>query len=74
MTTTSNLFAAFFYIIIGVHAFHVLVGLSILMYLLGVLRLSFPIESTKDKILACSLYWYFVVAIWPVLYIMVYIL
>ena len=74
LTTSSSLFAAFFYIIIGIHAFHVLVGLSILIYLLNVLRSSFLFESTKDKILACSLYWYFVVAIWPVLYLLVYIM
>ena len=74
LTTTSSLYGAFFYIIIGAHAFHVLVGLAILIYLLGVLKASFQISHTKDKIFACSLYWYFVVGIWPVLYILIYII
>lgn len=77
LTTTSSLYGAFFYTIIGVHAFHVLVGLTLLIYLLISIKTSIldsQTESSKVKVTVCSLYWYFVVGIWPVLYLLVYII
>ena len=74
LTTTSCLYGAFFYLIIGAHAIHVIAGLSILLYLFFFLRKSSSNEDSKNKIIICSMYWYFVVAIWPILYILVYLM
>jgi heme/copper-type cytochrome/quinol oxidase subunit 3 len=63
---------AFFYTLIGVHGFHVLVGLCILFYLYFAVKKATSFEAAKNKIAACILYWYFVVAIWPILYRLVY--
>jgi heme/copper-type cytochrome/quinol oxidase subunit 3 len=72
-STSTNIFGAFFYTIIGAHAVHVIVGLMVLIYLFFSLKQGSSTESSKNKIAVCSLYWYFVVGIWPVLYVMVYL-
>lgn len=72
LTTRSGLYGAFFYTIIGAHALHALVGISLLVCA----RFSFR-TAMKDKIIpslqAYSLYWYFVTGIWPILYYLVYL-
>jgi heme/copper-type cytochrome/quinol oxidase subunit 3 len=74
LTTTSSLYGAFFYLIIGAHAIHVIAGLLILLYLYFSLKNPSSHESSKDKISICSMYWYFVVGIWPLLYALVYLI
>ena len=73
LTTTSSLFGSFFYLIIGMHGLHVLVGVAILIHLYLYLNKSKLIVCSRNRITICSLYWYFVVGIWPVLYILVYL-
>ncbi|MCP4125318.1 MAG: heme-copper oxidase subunit III [Bacteroidetes bacterium] len=72
LTTTSSLYGSFFYGIIGVHAFHVVIGVFLLFYLLNQYNKAEKSEI-KGKVIACSMYWYFVVGIWPVLYFLVYL-
>lgn len=73
LTTSSSLYGAFFYTIIGAHALHAIAGLGILFYLFITLKKSKSFSEAKNKISVCSLYWYFVVGIWPVLYVLVYL-
>ncbi len=74
LTTTSSLYGAFFYVLIGAHALHVVAGLAILLYLFTALKNSSSPEVARNKITVCSMYWYFVVGIWPILYILVYLM
>lgn len=73
LTTTSSLYGTFFYTLIGTHGFHVIVGLLILLYLLLSINKKSPAKKVLDKISVCSMYWYFVVGIWPILYWLVYL-
>jgi heme/copper-type cytochrome/quinol oxidase subunit 3 len=75
LTTSSGLYGAFFYLIIGIHGVHVLAGLILLFYLLSLTGRKNNIISDriKTRITVCSMYWYFVVIVWPVLYVMVYL-
>ncbi len=73
LSITSGLYGTFFYTLIGAHGIHVVAGLCILLYLLLSVNTKSPVEKSLDKISACSMYWYFVVGIWPVLYILVYL-
>jgi len=73
LTTTSSLYGAFFYLIIGAHGLHVLAGLLILLYLLNAFSKNEPADVTINKISVCGMYWYFVVGIWPILYYLVYL-
>jgi cytochrome c oxidase subunit 3 len=72
-STSSSIYGAFFYTIIGAHAVHVIAGLIILLYLSLSLKKDKSLESVKNKIAICSLYWYFVVSVWPILYVLVYL-
>lgn len=75
LTSTSSLYGAFFYVIIGSHGVHVLAGLIALVYLYYFIR-KYGAEDAARAIVksrACMIYWYFVVGIWPLLYFLVYI-
>jgi len=73
LTVSTNLFGTTYYSLVGLHAFHVTVGLialSIVMTfaLLGKLK---PEHAERTEVL--SLYWHFVDAVWVVVFTVVYI-
>lgn len=73
LTTTSSVYGAFFYLIIGAHAVHAWVGLFLLalgVYQLQTKRLA---DVHTPFMQSVTMYWYLVVAIWPVLYVLVYL-
>ncbi len=74
LTTSSGIYASFFYAIIGMHGFHVLMGTCFLIYLGASIRRSSSGEQVLGRFHAVSLFWYFVVGIWPLLYYLVYIM
>ncbi|MGP8214432.1 MAG: heme-copper oxidase subunit III [Bacteroidia bacterium] len=73
LTAHSSIYGAFFYTIIGFHALHVIVGLIVLLYLLSSIIKPLAMEVKKNRIVTCSMYWYFIVGVWPILYILVYL-
>jgi len=69
LTISSSIYGSFFYLIVGAHGIHAIAGITMLTYL--ALK---PKNTIRHSVLkAISLYWYFVVLIWPPLYILVYI-
>ncbi len=72
LTTSSSLYGSFFYLIVGAHGIHVVAGLLILFYLFSKTRGSCTLSALKNKATVCSMYWYFVVLVWPILYTLVY--
>jgi cytochrome c oxidase subunit III len=70
LTMTSSTFGSFFYMLVGAHALHAvgaLIGLGWLARRLG------RGGGTDETLTAVSLFWYFVVGLWPVLYALVYL-
>lgn len=65
LTAASGVYGGTFYVVIGAHAVHALAGLGWVSVLLLTRR--FP------QLLVAGLYWYFVVALWPILYTLVYL-
>ena len=70
LTLSSSTHGSFFYVIIGMHALHAVVAIGLLAHALyrhskGRLELS--------QLQALQVFWYFVVGIWPVLYVQVYL-
>jgi cytochrome c oxidase subunit III len=63
-------YGGFFYLIVGMHGLHALGGLAVLGLLVYRLRKN---ALALDLFQAGRLYWYFVVALWPVLYWRVYL-
>ena len=74
LTLASSAYGATFYSLIGLHALHVfgaLVWLTVVA--IGVRRGHF-LEPPAATLRACGMYWHFVVALWPALYVAVYLL
>lgn len=70
LTLTSSNHGAFFYLIVGTHAVHVMAGLAVLVWLRSKLVAG---TLTAAAFQAGRVFWYFVVALWPVLYWRVYL-
>jgi cytochrome c oxidase subunit III len=74
LTISTNLFGTTYYSLVGLHAFHVTVGLVILTIgmiftLLGKVK---PEHSERAEIF--SFYWHFVDAVWVIVFIVVYVI
>jgi cytochrome c oxidase subunit 3/cytochrome o ubiquinol oxidase subunit 3 len=71
---STNLFGTTYYSLVGLHGFHVIVGLLMLIIVMvfGFLGRVGPEESARVEVL--SMYWHFVDAVWVVVFTVVYVL
>jgi cytochrome c oxidase subunit 3 len=74
LTISTNLFGTTYYSLVGLHAFHVTVGLIMLsiVFLFGLARRLGSKQSPRVEVL--SMYWHFVDVVWIVVFTVVYIL
>jgi cytochrome c oxidase subunit III len=74
LTISTNLFGTTYYSLVGLHAFHVTVGLIMLsiVFLFGLAGRVGAEQSLRVEVL--SMYWHFVDAVWVVVFTVVYIL
>jgi cytochrome c oxidase subunit 3 len=70
LTLTSGQLGGFFYLLVGTHALHVVVGFAILLYTYR--RLSRD-DLDRFTFWPAQIFWYFVVGVWPILYWQVYL-
>lgn len=70
LTLTTSTHGSFFYLIVGAHGLHALVALIALLW---ALRLLLARNLAGSVLATVSIFWYFVVAVWPVLYWRVYL-
>ena len=71
LTVTSSSYGSIFYVLIGFHGIHVLTGaLCLGLLTVSLLKRRFPRRTGSME--AASIFWYFVVLVWPVLYGVVY--
>jgi cytochrome c oxidase subunit 3 len=74
LTISTNLFGTTFYSLVGLHASHVIVGLTLLTLVL-VLSLKGSIrQADGERIQMISWYWHFVDAVWVVVFTVVYLI
>lgn len=71
---STNLFGSTFYSLVGLHASHVIVGLTFLILVMIVSLLGFPIETQFRRVKFLSWYWHFVDAIWVIVFTVVYVI
>jgi cytochrome c oxidase subunit 3 len=71
---STNLFGSTFYSLVGLHASHVIVGLTFLLIVLIVTLMGFPIETQFRRVKFLSWYWHFVDAIWVIVFTVVYVI
>ena len=69
LTLTSSQIGSFFYIIVGTHALHAVAAILALALAWIALKRG---RLTTTRFSAVTLFWYFVVLVWPVLYWVVY--
>jgi cytochrome c oxidase subunit 3/cytochrome o ubiquinol oxidase subunit 3 len=74
LTVSTNLFGTTFYSLVGLHASHVIIGLTMIVIVL-IFALTGKLKSEHSKQLeVLSLYWHFVDGVWVVVFTVVYII
>ena len=74
LTLSTNLFGTTYYSLVGLHAFHVTVGL-IMLLIVAIFGLVGRVGMNQsERIAVLSMYWHFVDAVWVVVFTVVYVL
>jgi cytochrome c oxidase subunit 3 len=74
LTISTNLFGTTYYSLVGLHGFHVVVGLLCLTLVLGFALTGRVKQEHAYRVDVLSLYWHFVDAVWIVVFTVVYVL
>ncbi len=73
LTLQSGVYGGIFYVLIGCHAVHVLGAVIWLVIVVGMAVAGRFSAVSYTGVETCTIYWIFVVALWPILYFLVYI-
>jgi len=73
LTIQTNLFGTTYYSLVGLHAFHVTVGLLALATVSLFALLGHVRQEHAERVEVLSMYWHFVDVVWVVVFIVVYI-
>lgn len=74
LTISTNLFGTTYYSLVGLHAFHVVVGLVCLLAVMTFAVLGSVGQEHTGRVDVLSLYWHFVDAAWVVVFTVVYVI
>jgi cytochrome c oxidase subunit 3 len=74
LTISTNLFGTTYYSLVGLHAFHVVVGLLGLSLVMVLALLSKVKQEHASRVGVFGLYWHFVDAVWVVVFTVVYVI
>ena len=74
LTISTNLFGTTYYSLVGLHGFHVVVGLILLSTVMAFTWLGHVRHEHAYRVDVLSLYWHFVDAVWVVVFTVVYII
>ena len=74
LTISTNLFGTTYYSLVGLHGFHVVVGLLMLSLVMSFSLLGWVKTDHAERLDVLSLYWHFVDAVWVVVFTVVYII
>jgi cytochrome c oxidase subunit 3 len=73
LTISTNLFGTTYYSLVGLHAFHVTLGL-LMLTIVASLTVASDIRRQSRRVEALSLYWHFVDVVWVVVFTVVYVI
>jgi len=73
LTISTNLFGTTYYSLVGLHGFHVVVGLICLGLVMAFALLGYVRQEHAERVDVLSLYWHFVDAVWVVVFTVVYV-
>jgi cytochrome c oxidase subunit III len=73
LTISTNLFGTTFYSLVGLHAFHVFIGLLLMLLTAGFAVRGWLVRESAPKVEVIALYWHFVDVVWVVVFTVVYL-
>jgi cytochrome c oxidase subunit III len=74
LTISTNLFGTTYYSLVGLHAFHVTVGLAMLL-IVALFAMAGRVDLKQSRrVEVLSMYWHFVDGVWVVVFTVVYVL
>jgi cytochrome c oxidase subunit III len=73
LTVRTNLFGTTYYSLVGLHAFHVTVGLLVIALVMAFTLWGKVTPKYAERLEVFSLYWHFVDAVWVVVFTVVYL-
>ncbi len=74
LTISTNLFGTTYYSLVGLHGFHVIVGLILLSVVLIFTLLGAMKPQHAERVDVLSLYWHFVDGVWVIVFTVVYVI
>jgi cytochrome c oxidase subunit 3 len=74
LTIATNLFGTTYYSLVGLHTFHVTVGLLALSLVMTLALLGKVNQKHAERVEVLSLYWHFVDVVWVVVFTVVYVI
>ena len=74
LTISTNLFGTTYYSLVGLHGFHVIVGLMSLSLVMAFALVGNLGSEHAERLDVLSLYWHFVDAVWVVVFTVVYVI
>jgi cytochrome c oxidase subunit III len=74
LTISTNLFGTTYYSLVGLHASHVVIGLSLLSLVLILALTGARVHAYERKIELVSWYWHFVDVVWVIVFTVVYVI
>jgi cytochrome c oxidase subunit III len=74
LTISTNLFGTTYYSLVGLHAFHVTVGLIALTVVAVLYFVSHLRREHSERLEILSMYWHFVDAVWAAVFLVVYVI
>jgi len=74
LTISTNLFGTTYYSLVGLHAFHVIVGLILMAIVALFTIVGYVGREHSPRIGVLSLYWHFVDVVWVVVFTVVYVI
>ena len=74
LTISTNLFGTTYYSLVGLHGFHVVVGLTSLSLVMVITLLGNMKAEYAERVEVLSLYWHFVDVVWIVVFTVVYVI
>jgi cytochrome c oxidase subunit 3 len=74
LTISTNLFGTTYYSLVGLHALHVIVGLTMILIVMLLTLGGHVSERYAGRIELLSWYWHFVDAVWVVVFLTVYVI
>jgi cytochrome c oxidase subunit 3/cytochrome o ubiquinol oxidase subunit 3 len=74
LTIQTNLFGTTYYSLVGLHAFHVTVGLLVITTVLLFALFGYVRQEHAERVDVLALYWHFVDAVWVIVFTVVYVI